>query len=333
MTVCIGTLCESRSSVVLVSDRMMTSGLSIEFEHPVSKKITELSDNCLALTAGNALAYTELFNDVLRATENRRFTAAEEFVEVIKESYQKLRRKRIVERVLLPRSFPGFVEFYQVQSQLAEGFIYNILSEIERFDYNLEILVGGVTGESAHLYAIDDPGTSYCFDSIGFHAIGSGLNLALSSLIASGCNYDLDLEEAILVALDAKMTSENAPGVGKRTDLSIILKGGIALHFDDEQIKRLRDLAHGRRNGERDFEDEIPEMIASLLKTKGFGLPMEDKPTTISDESPQASEASGEPEPLAARAENEQSKGESEGVSTEDAGDNEVQNEHRPTEG
>ncbi|MEE9355563.1 MAG: hypothetical protein V3U75_08235 [Methylococcaceae bacterium] len=62
MTICIAGICENGLSLILASDAMLTNeGLSIEFEHP-TKKMTCLSDCCIALTAGDALAYTEVFN-------------------------------------------------------------------------------------------------------------------------------------------------------------------------------------------------------------------------------------------------------------------------------
>src|SRR3954462_5410766 len=112
MTVCIGVLCDNQRSVVLVADRMVTSGLDIQFEHPVANKLTRLSRNCVALTSGNAFAYTELFDDVGGQTGNMISTPVEAFVECIKGSYQKLRHKQIVERALIPRGFSGFAEFY-----------------------------------------------------------------------------------------------------------------------------------------------------------------------------------------------------------------------------
>jgi len=63
MTICIGAINSMGSSVVVASDSMITNDyLSIEFEHPIMK-MTLLSDSCIALTAGDALAHTELFND------------------------------------------------------------------------------------------------------------------------------------------------------------------------------------------------------------------------------------------------------------------------------
>lgn len=277
MTVCIGTLCENRHCVILAADRMVTSGLAIEFEHPVSNKITKLSENCLALTAGNALVYTELFNAVCHATSNKRFTSVEEFVEAIKEMYQALRRKQIEERFLMPRSFRNFQEFYQAQPVVSESIVFMIQQEIERFNYGLDILVGGVTGDAAHLYNISDPGTSQCYDSLGFQAIGSGMNLALSSLIGSGCHQDLSLAEALLTTVSAKMHAENAPGVGRRTDVSLIRPGQPCVHFSDDQIKRLKELA---REGSAEGLETV-DGIVSAAAGRNTGLPQSRQPTII----------------------------------------------------
>lgn len=269
MTVCIGVLCERKQNVILVADRMLTSGLAIEFEHPVSNKITRLSPNCLALTAGNAFAFTELFAEVQTQTDNMRSTSVEQFVEIMKETYQRLRQKQIIERILMPRGLRDFGEFYKAQAMgLSDSLAFPILSEIDRFEYGLEILVGGISPAGAHLYAIHDPGTSYCLDSIGFHVIGTGTNLALSSLIANQCHQELPLADAVLVALGAKMTAENAPGVGRKTDLSLILQANGAIHplqFDDESIKQLRELSETRKSGGDSYESAFVKILERSL--------------------------------------------------------------------
>src|SRR5258705_6758650 len=112
MTVCIGVLCDNRQGAILVADRMITSGLDITFEHPVSNKVARLSGNCYALTSGNAYAHTELFDSVKVQTGNRVSTSVEEFVENIKLTYQKLRQKQIIERYLMPRAFDNFSDCY-----------------------------------------------------------------------------------------------------------------------------------------------------------------------------------------------------------------------------
>jgi hypothetical protein len=242
MTICISALCEMASNVVLATDSMITNpGLSIEFEHP-TKKTTLLSDSCAALTAGDALAHTELFNMVYGRISALKDPSTFTIVETIKECYRILRNREIKETILNPNGFDDFGDFYRRQQQLLSDFAFSILSRIERYDYGLDILIGGVDGKRASIYGITNPGTSKCFDSIGFHAIGSGLPHALNTLIAKSCCSEITLGETILIVYDAKKMAEKAPGVGsKKTNLSIVRKGQI-IEFSDDKIEELNDI-------------------------------------------------------------------------------------------
>ncbi|MCH8043818.1 MAG: hypothetical protein IID44_08865 [Planctomycetes bacterium] len=283
MTVCIASLCDNRQSVVLIADRMVSTGLAIEFEHPVSNKVTTLSPNCVALTAGNALVYSELFSVVRSRIFNRRSTTAEELVEIIKGAYQELRERQIVERVLRPMAFSNFREFYSTEAMLSDTAKISIINQIERFDYGLDILVGGITpGGPAHLYAIEDPGTSMCYDSIGFNVIGSGMNLAFSSLIANHCHEKMNLSDSLMLALEAKITAENAPGVGRKTDVVTITSEGAAF-FTDNNVRRLIVLNTRRKNGDPAYKTEIPRMITAILSDRS-GIPTAEKATIMPEE-------------------------------------------------
>jgi len=157
-------------------------------------------------------------------------------VEVIKNSYQELRQKQIVERVLRPWGFGSLEEFYVAHGhgRLPDPVVFGITSQITEHTYGLEILVGGITFQDAHIYSVTDPGTLQCFDSIGFHVIGMGTNLALSSLIAAKCHAELSMPEVLMRTMDAKLAAENAPGVGRQTDVSVILERGVATLRGDQ---------------------------------------------------------------------------------------------------
>jgi len=59
MTFCIGAICDKGNSIIISSDGMITSRMPpIEFETK-NKKISELSNKCLVLTAGDALAQAD----------------------------------------------------------------------------------------------------------------------------------------------------------------------------------------------------------------------------------------------------------------------------------
>ncbi|MCK4385992.1 MAG: hypothetical protein KAW52_06985 [candidate division Zixibacteria bacterium] len=228
MTICIGAICEQSSSLILATDSMLTNeGLSIQFEHP-TKKMTSLSDSCIALTAGDALAHTELFNMVQDEITKLKAPSVLEIVDKIKECYQRIREKEIKEKILIPKGFNDFKDFYEAQRVLIPDVALTIQSQIERYDYGLEILVAGISGEVTHIYGISDPGTSKCLDAIGFHAIGSGLPHAVNTLIARGCYQGTALKEALLIVYEAKKMAEKAPGVGANiTDMCIMDPQGI----------------------------------------------------------------------------------------------------------
>ena len=320
MTVCIAALCDNSSGVVLIADRMITSGLAIQFEHPLARKVTALSGNCVAMTAGDALAYTELFDEVRRKTANRCFTAVEDFVEIVKQSYQNLRQKQIVERVLRPLSFESFDEFYRLIGRLPEAMVYDVWSKIHGHDYGLEILLGGMTYDQAHIYAVADPGTSHCFDSIGFHVIGSGMNLAMSSLISSTCHAEMSRDQVLVRAFDAKQTAENAPGVGRLTDVSVILEDG-SVHFTNEQIKRLKHCCRAWKNGDKTCLDEVNAMIDATIPAGESGVSPVPESSIIPAEDKYESNSKTKADAT------------TEGVSDRDAASNEASPDDSPREG
>lgn len=242
MTICIALICNNGSNAVLVTDSMITNvGLSIEFEHP-TKKMTTLSQCCAALTAGDALADTELFNMVHEEIHKLKSPLTFEVVDKIKDCYQKIRDRGIREQILNPRGIKDIGEFYQTQRHMLPDVALTIQAQIEQYDYGLEIIVAGTDGTKASIYGIENPGTSSCFNAIGFHAIGSGLPHALNTLISRECHQGISLEEAVLIAYEAKKMAEKAPGVGGRiTNLCIVYDKEI-VELAKERIERLDEI-------------------------------------------------------------------------------------------
>ena len=97
MTICLAAICDNSSRLVVASDSMITNrALSIEFEH-LTKKMTELSDSCVALTAGDALTHTELFTSVQDEIKKLKSPTLKNIISKIKECYQEIRRREITE--------------------------------------------------------------------------------------------------------------------------------------------------------------------------------------------------------------------------------------------
>ena len=265
MTICLGAICDNGSKLVIASDSMITNpALSIEFEHP-TKKMTELSNSCVALTAGDALAHTELFNSVQIEIEKLKSPTLKSIISKIKECYQEIRKREITEKYLIPRGFDSFPDFYQAQRMLNPEITQRIQFQIEEYDYGLEILIAGIEKGEAHIYEIFDPGTSKCFDSIGFHAIGSGVPHALNSLIARGCNQGTCPEECLITIFEAKKMAEKAPGVGcTLTNICFLCPKKGIVEFPQDKYDKLEQIFEGWVKDDNNWNSEATSLLKDI---------------------------------------------------------------------
>lgn len=94
--------------------------------------------------------------------------------------------------------------------------------EIIAFDIApIEAIVMGLDQSGAHLYAIDNRGTT-CQDWVGFTSIGAGYWHANSQLMFAGHVKTRQLAETTMLVYTAKRRAEVAPGVGEETDMVVI---------------------------------------------------------------------------------------------------------------
>lgn len=225
MTICIIAICEN-SRVILVSDRMLTiSDISIEFEHP-SSKIEILSNNCCAVTAGDALPCVDIFSNAKSIIKQHSSLSIKEIAEETKKSYIEQRAKTIEELLILPRQLKNIETFYENIQSLPSEIGLHIDNKIQNFDFEIDIMIGGVDEQGPHIYFVENPGTIACYDSIGYCAIGSGNLHAELTFISYNYNTLMGINEALYVIYEAKKISERAPGVGKETDIFLIDKNG-----------------------------------------------------------------------------------------------------------
>lgn len=264
MTICIAAICGDNTSIVLASDNMVTNSmLSIEFEHP-EKKMAILSNNCIALTAGDALAYTELFNIVQSKISGLNNPQTSQIVEVIKESYRTIREREVLETILYPMGFNTFKDFYLAQRTIMPDIIIDTQTRITKYDYELEILVAGISNNKPEIYGIYNPGTSKNFNAIGFNAIGSGYPHAINTLIARNCHQKSSLNEVLLIVYEAKKMAEKAPGVGSNmTDMRIVDSEG-NFGLSEEDLKSLSIIYDKWIDKDPEWEKDIESLIQKI---------------------------------------------------------------------
>lgn len=261
MTVCIGGICadldgKASQAVIVASDRMVTWGPT-EFEHEVPKA-TDICDRIVVLAAGDALRGSRIVRSVMdsiKASGQNPSVAA--VAQEIATSYATHRRNQISNDVFGSRGF-SIDEFYGGQQKdLVDQLAVGLDNVAATYNYNLEMLIGGVDDTGGHLFFVGHPGGTFNdFFPIGFAAVGSGQLHALQSMIGTRHTGARGLRETLFNVYASKRRAEVAPGVGADTDITIIRAEGIS-HVDEATLKQLATLY-----------DEYEERIREELKSK-----------------------------------------------------------------
>ena len=222
MTICLALICDDGKSLVAVADRMVSvESLSLQFEQG-ARKIVLLGDRFAALTAGDALAQTDLLRDASEAISELDQPSVREVATAVAECFIQ-HRNALAEKLVLRRVGLDYSAFLEQQQNLLPELAAELWSAYQSVELGVQLLIVGVDSSGAHLYQISDPGVAECFDSIGYAAIGSGLPHAEGFLTESDYSPHISLLRGIWLTYVAKRRSERAPGVGSTfTDVLVI---------------------------------------------------------------------------------------------------------------
>ena len=189
---------------------MVTAHIPIgyEFEHGDTKIVELVSGGSVyALIAGDILRGSEVIN-VARTqllVQREGDITASETAEIVRNSYQQVRRKNVVHRELEPRGLT-LDAYYRSQQQLSQQIVQLIDRELYGFEFGVEMLIAGPSGHTHTVHTISNPGIIHDNSSIGHGAIGSGAPHALYSLIEG--SYLSSMERDLVVDLVKKAKPE-----------------------------------------------------------------------------------------------------------------------------
>ena len=222
MTICLALICDEGESLVAVADRMVSvESLSLQFEQG-TRKIVLLGERFAALTAGDALAQTDLLRDASEAISELDQPSVREVATAVAECFIQ-HRNALAEKLVLRRVGLDYSAFLEQQQNLLPELTARLWSDYQSVELEVELLIVGVESSGAHVYQIADPGIALCLDSIGYAAIGSGLPHAEGFLTESDYSSHISLLQGTWLTYVAKRRSERAPGVGSSfTDILVI---------------------------------------------------------------------------------------------------------------
>jgi 20S proteasome alpha/beta subunit len=271
MTVCLAALCEDGRTVVVASDRMVTFGGILEFEHTVPK-MTPTTSLAMVMVAGDTLLGTELAQTV--ATQVRGTTPSIHTVAVaLGQAFQAIRRREMEVEILLPRAL-DLNSYYGAHASLNGQIVVGLDHSLTQFSLGVELLLGGVDEDGAHIYSISNPNQVRCHDIIGHGAVGIGAIHALQSMIGIRHDSTARLAETVFRAYASKRRSEAAPGVGRDTDLAIVSEHGIRRLTNDE----LQHMSSILDEHQASTTDALEAKLAALSFSEGGGPPRRDPP-------------------------------------------------------
>lgn len=261
MTICIAAK-SKEGYVVVASDRMVTLSLpSTEFEQGGSKTL-EITNNCLASTAGSALAYTPILVQSRLQIEQQNVHEISQIAEINRQYYIIMRNQKL-EQDILARIGINLQQFYDMNTRLSPQIVANLIQAMHLYEYGLSVLIAGVDSTGAHIYRIDNPGRMEIYDSIGHCSIGSGELHAISTFVANDYTMDLDLNHVMALTYQAKKLSEKAQGVGEKSDFYIISRNGNT-KLSDDVIKELDFIYNRQSKKDETAINEIEEKINCL---------------------------------------------------------------------
>ena len=210
MTICLALVCDEGKSIVAIADRMVSvEALSLEFEQG-TRKIEQMGDRFAALTAGDALAQTDLIGDAREAISKLENPSVRDVATAVEECFIQ-HRNTLAEKLVLRRLGLDYATFLGQQQNLLPELVARLWSNYQSVELEVELLIVGVDSSGAHLYQISDPGIAVCLDSIGYAAIGSGLPHAEGFLTEADYSPQISLAEGF-----GSHTSPNGEANGHR---------------------------------------------------------------------------------------------------------------------
>jgi hypothetical protein len=234
MTVCIAAVCDG--GLIGVSDRMISMSGYFSGDR-MARKVDWMGGNWMSMLAGDDISQAiPIYETVGQLNPEKNLNS---IVAASKTTYKK-QRIQIIEDSILPQyGLETMAEYKTIGKQvLAEDSQYELALRIKQCSIGCEFLISGFDDEGdSHIFTLRNPGTCEFYNKLGFWAIGSGQQQAISSLFASKYSRYDPIEYAISKILGAKFTAESATGVGKSTFTFLWKSDFDDLHWLDEDLE------------------------------------------------------------------------------------------------
>jgi hypothetical protein len=233
LTVCIAALCKGEDDeprAIVATDRMVTAGDFLEFEHSGSKMV-QLAERAVVMVAGNTLDGMRLVNEAAADDLPEHIAAV---AVTLGGRYAATRIWRAEQAVLNPHGL-SLESFHGMHRGLNEQVVMLLENQLSQYNLGVELLLAGVDESGAHIYTNGNPGGGNTnHDPIGWAAIGIGAPHVLSTMAGYVHSATADYKQTLFRVYSAKRGAEVAPGVGRETEMAVISNDGLKRLSNDD---------------------------------------------------------------------------------------------------
>jgi ATP-dependent protease HslVU (ClpYQ) peptidase subunit len=272
MTLCVAALCEQGNpqgaKVVCAVDGMLSHIVSADVNAP---KMLFVGD-WIFMFAGQ-LSNADLMMDAIRPVQ----FSPQEVKTLVRRAYRKRMAQWSVDRYLL--QYEMDMEEFKTDGRniFGEERFAELSRSIEQDSVNYQeqvLVVGWATSKTQPIFfGMDREGlASHALDGIA--AIGSGADVAMSTMLVLGQNRGMTLEDTLYSVASAKFAAERCEGVGQTTTMFVSWKRTET----DPEKSRSGNFVHPpqmdeiRKVWDRYGKPRIPQQGWNLLSTIAVGL-------------------------------------------------------------
>ena len=275
MTVCVATVCNGGTALVLAADKMVSLGY-VEAELD-NTKMQSIHPQWFMMMAGNDIAPLFEIADLSRAELSPiEEISLEQIMAVVQRNYELTRIRRAEAFHLKPIGW--IIERFTREGAAALPNFLELQSKLQDYELSIQMLVAGFDrklGPPAKIFTIDssDKGIPRRHDIPGFAAIGSGAIAAEYMMHFKDVSPKLPVRAAVYYTLEAKYFGEFATGVGPRTDLVVLQFDGNmirVIEINDDRTTEKKLIPMCERLEPKHPTPEDIDILNSLPELKGF---------------------------------------------------------------
>jgi ATP-dependent protease HslVU (ClpYQ) peptidase subunit len=266
VTVCITALCENSDKIILVSDSKVSFG---DFSADMAvHKMETIFNRWMTLFAGEDTEHIpfilERTRDILSSVRRRRksLPTPAQVANALQRSYEERLEAQIEAKVL--RRYGYTVKSFRDEGKKkCTASVYNgLCSKIAGVKLSLKFLLAGFDAKNkGHIIVGGGEQAPTDYTNLGFWAIGTGADAALSSLVYHRERQHISsaspMEQCLYIVCASKFMAESARDVGKYTAGCIISVTDLDMLVSAHPIRRI---------WEEEGAPQLPKNIESRIK-------------------------------------------------------------------